>query len=180
VDPLSELALEAARGRQVAWAKLVRATYPDVWRLCAHLVDRQAADDLSQETYLRAVRKLRRFRADGPVRSWLLTIARRVCAAEINDRQRRRDRALDFGSSWTPVDAGDHASRVELQLLLGALTQPRRDAFVLTQIIGCTYEEAAEICECPVGTIRSRVARARHDLIRAVDPGLQERPGESL
>jgi RNA polymerase sigma-70 factor, ECF subfamily len=56
VDDLTALALKAGAGSAGAWAKLVRASYADVWRLCAHLVDRQTADDLAQETYLRAVR----------------------------------------------------------------------------------------------------------------------------
>ncbi len=174
MDPLTELALEAARGDQAAWAGLVRASYADVWRLCAHLVDRQTADDLTQEVYLRAVRKLRRFRADGPVRAWLFTVARRVCAAELSSRQVRRDRALDLdGTAMAHVGSrqSDHAPAVELHLLLDALPVERREAFVLTQLIGCSYEEAATICGCPIGTIRSRVARARSDLIDAMNPG---------
>ena len=71
-------------------AKLVRETQADVWRLCAYLVDPAAADDLAQDTYLRAIPALRRFRGDAPVRTWLLTIARRVCAAEISARSRDR------------------------------------------------------------------------------------------
>jgi RNA polymerase sigma-70 factor, ECF subfamily len=171
VEDLNRLALDAAAGQQVAWARLVRATYLDVWRLCAHLVDRQSADDLTQETFLRAVRKLRRFRGDGPVRAWLFTIARRVCAAEIGGRTRRRDSALDFGLAETVPHAlrtHDHAPAVELNLLLAGLSPERREAFVLTQVIGCSYDEAAAICDCPVGTIRSRVARARDDLVQAV------------
>ena len=61
-----------------------------MWRLCAHLVDPAAADDLTQDTYLRAIAALRRFRGDAPVRTWLLTIARRACAAEISARSRDR------------------------------------------------------------------------------------------
>jgi RNA polymerase sigma-70 factor (ECF subfamily) len=60
--------------------------------------------------------------------------------------------------------AGGHA----LDELITRLGDDRREAFVLTQVIGCSYEEAAEICGVPVGTIRSRVARARGDLIEAV------------
>jgi RNA polymerase sigma-70 factor (ECF subfamily) len=48
--------------------------------------------------------------------------------------------------------------------LMAALDPDRRAAFVLTQMLGCSYAEAAAICDCPVGTIRSRVARAREDL----------------
>ena len=165
VDELTRLAVEAGRGDQEALAAVVRATQTDVWRLCAHLVDPASADDLTQETYLRALRQLKRFRGDGPVRNWLFTIARRVCAAEISARQRRRDTTLDF-AAVRPASEGDSALQVELGMLLEALDPDRRVAFVLTQVMGCSYQETAQICDCPVGTVRSRIARARDDLIR--------------
>jgi RNA polymerase sigma-70 factor (ECF subfamily) len=56
-------------------------------------------------------------------------------------------------------------AQTEAALLIAGLEPDRRVAFVLTQMIGCSYAEAAAICDCPVGPIRSRVARARHDLI---------------
>ena len=64
-------------------------TQGDVWRFCAHLADRARADDLTQETYLRAIPSLRRFRGDSTVMSWLLTIARRVVADELRREGRR-------------------------------------------------------------------------------------------
>jgi RNA polymerase sigma-70 factor (ECF subfamily) len=165
VDELSRLAVSAGKGDQTALVALVRATQRDVWRLCAYLVDTQTADDLTQDTYMRALRQLKRFRGDGPVRSWLLTIARRACAAEIAARQRRRDTALNFGALQHPGD-GDHTLQVELAMLLDSLDPDRRAAFVLTQILGCSYQETAQICGCPIGTVRSRVARARDSLLR--------------
>ena len=65
-----------------------------------------------------------------------------------------------------------------VQDLLTRLEPDRRTAFVLTQMIGLSYHEAAQVCDCPTGTIRSRVARARADLIHAVNPPEQRpRPG---
>ncbi len=165
MDELTRLAVAAGSGNQIALAAVVRATQGDVWRLCAHLVDPGSADDLTQETYLRAVRQLKRFRGEGPIRSWLLTIARRTCATEIAARQRRRDTALDLRAHQHP-STGDHTLQVELQMLLDTLEPDRRAAFVLTQILGCSYEETAQICGCPVGTVRSRVARARDALLQ--------------
>jgi RNA polymerase sigma-70 factor, ECF subfamily len=175
MDELTRLARAARRGDGAALASLVQQTQPDVWRLCAHLVDPAAADNLTQDTYLRAVGALRGFRGDAPVRTWLLTIARRACAAEIGARQRDRELASRLaalppaGPAGRAAEAGAHA---EVHLLLARLDPDRRAALVLTQLIGCSYAEAAAICGCPVGTIRSRVARAREDLVTmTADPG---------
>jgi RNA polymerase sigma-70 factor (ECF subfamily) len=59
----------------------------------------------------------------------------------------------------------DHAEAHGTRALLALLAEDRRAAFVLTQLLGYSYAEAAEVCGCPVGTIRSRVARAREDLL---------------
>src|ERR1700744_5038716 len=93
MDDLTSLARAAGRGDRGALARLVRETQGDVWRLCAHLVDLPSADDLTQDTYLRALGALARFRGDAPVRVWLLAIARRACAAEIAARAKDRQLA---------------------------------------------------------------------------------------
>jgi RNA polymerase sigma-70 factor, ECF subfamily len=167
VDELTSLARAAARGDRHALTTFIQRTQGDVWRFCAHLVEPAAADDLAQETYLRAIPALRRFRGDAQVRAWLLTIARRVCAAEIGARSRERqlavrlaaDPSASFGQQPQPPGA-----QAAVDLLLAALEPDRRAAFVLTQLLGCSYAEAATVCGCPLGTIRSRVARAREDL----------------
>jgi RNA polymerase sigma-70 factor (ECF subfamily) len=166
VDELTSLARAAGRGDRAALAVFIRQTQGDVWRFCAHLVDPAVADDLAQETYLRAIRALSRFRGDAPVRSWLLTIARRACAAEIDTRSKSRELSarLAAESVTGPSSVPEPGGQATIGLLLDALDADRRAAFVLTQMIGCSYAEAADICGCPVGTIRSRVARARADL----------------
>jgi RNA polymerase sigma-70 factor, ECF subfamily len=174
VDELTRLARTAGRGDATALALLVEQTQSDVWRLCAHLVDPAAADDLAQETYLRAIGALKGFRGDAPVRTWLLTIARRVCALEISTRTRDRELSARLAAApsaglWQAPEAGSQATTT---MLVAELEPDRRAAFVLTQMIGCSYAEAAAVCGCPVGTIRSRVARAREDLIAMMaEPG---------
>ncbi len=64
--------------------------------------------------------------------------------------------------------ADDPAAGSAVRDLVDALPEERRSAFVLTQVLGCSYEEAATICDVPVGTIRSRVARAREQLATAL------------
>ena len=166
---LSELALAAGRGDPDALTEFVTRTSAVVWRVCAALVDRASADDLAQDTYLRAVRSLPTYRAESPPLPWLLTIARRVCAEEITRRQRDRRTATRLAAE-RPVPAGDAAGRVELLDALARLPRHRREALVLTCVVGLSYAEAAAVCGCPTGTIRSRLARARADLARSLWP----------
>jgi RNA polymerase sigma-70 factor (ECF subfamily) len=63
---------------------------------------------------------------------------------------------------------------VLLGQLVAALHPDRHEAFVLTQVLDLSYAEAAQVCGCPIGTIRSRVARAREDLVRALDAGVTD------
>jgi len=178
VDDLSLMARAAAAGDRIALADLVAATQADVWRLCAHLVDRDGADDLTQETYLRAIPALARFRGDSSLRTWLLQIARHTCADEI--RRRRRGRALLDRVRGVQQPGPAAGGSVELDDLVARLDPDRRAAFVLTQVLGLSYLEAAEVCGCPVGTIRSRVARARTDLVEAMRPEADEVPARRL
>ena len=167
MDELTSLARAAGRGDLAALTSLIRQTQHDVWRLCAHLVDPASADDLAQDTYLRAIPALRRFRGDAPVRIWLLAIARRACAAEIGARSRDRQLAVRLAAAAHAAQGqptAEPGAQAMADDLLAALEPGRRGAFVLTQMLGCSYAEAAAVCGCPVGTIRSRVARAREDL----------------
>ncbi len=161
-DPLTELALRAQAGDRVALSDLVRATQADVWRVCAHLADRGQADDLTQEVYVRALRSLPTFRGDSSARTWLLAIARHTAIDSVRASVRRRAMVAKIRP---PEPADDTSASADFEDLLAGLDPDRRSAFVLTQVAGCSYDEAAEICGCPVGTIRSRVARARADLI---------------
>ncbi|MFD2414909.1 sigma-70 family RNA polymerase sigma factor [Amycolatopsis pigmentata] len=166
---ITALALAAGRGDRRALADWVRATQADVWHLVAHLTDVHRADGLTQETYLRALSSLPRFAGRSSSRTWLLSIARRVVVDHIRCSSTRF--RLTRHPEWDPIADARHGDQVgfedivELTLLLDALEPERREALVLTQILGLTYHEAAEICRCPVGTIRSRVARARDDLL---------------
>ncbi|CCG02015.1 sigma-70 family RNA polymerase sigma factor [Blastococcus saxobsidens] len=184
MDDLARLAADAAEGDPLAAAALVRATQSDVWRLCATLGDRDAADDLTQETYLRAFGSLHRFEARSSVRTWLLTIARRVCADALRTRRRRRltlvREAADL-ELLAPESGGDAvAEGAAVTDLLGRLEPDRREAFALTQLLGLSYAEAAEVAGCPVGTIRSRVARARADLVSSLGGVNGSTPGRDV
>lgn len=165
-DPLRELLDKAAEGDDRALGELVRRTQPDIWRLCTALGSRGEEDDLVQETYLRAMRSLDKYRGDAPVRAWLMAISRNVCADHVRRRVRDR-RLIDRISSRTVETSApgpEPANRI-----LDILDTDRREAFVLTQLLDLSYDEAAAVLDCPVGTIRSRVFRARAELAAAVE-----------
>ncbi|MCX4474074.1 sigma-70 family RNA polymerase sigma factor [Micromonospora sp. NBC_01655] len=164
----------AARGGDpVAQAAFVRATQAEVWRFAAALVDRDSADDLTQETYLRAFRALPRFEGRSSARTWLLGIARRACADHLRTVVRRRrlaERLVTHAHTDRPYP--DPAGQLGAADLVRRLPAERRGAFVLTQLLGLSYAEAATVEGVPVGTIRSRVARARADLVEAAGDAL--------
>ncbi|MDH6218782.1 sigma-70 family RNA polymerase sigma factor [Streptomyces pseudovenezuelae] len=170
-ESITAWALAARTGDQAAVERFVHALHRDVRRYVAHLcADPQAVDDLAQDTFLRALGSLHRFEGRSSARSWLLSIARRAVIDGYRYaavRPRRSDAA-----DWEP--AAERAQPrglpgfddgVVLLDLLAALPDERREAFILTQLLGLPYAEAAALSDCPVGTVRSRVARARATLV---------------
>jgi len=166
---ITALALAARDGDRAASERFIAATQRDVWRFLAHLDSPATADDLTQETYLRALRGLHTFSARSSARAWLLAIARRVVIDQIRraSARRRHTATGDAATIEPPQPAGlpGFDEGIALADLISRLDPDRREAFVLTQVNRLSYAEAAEVCDCPIGTVRSRVARARDDLI---------------
>jgi RNA polymerase sigma-70 factor (ECF subfamily) len=171
VDELTRLFLAARDGDRTALLHAIRTSQADVWRLAYHLVGPDDADDVTQDSFVRAWKALPAFRGESSARTWLLSITRRACVDQVrrNVRRRRLAGRLEARASLpgaaSTVDPGEaHA----VSALVDELPDDQRAAFVLTQVIGCSYEEAAEACGVPIGTIRSRVARAREHLVDEV------------
>jgi RNA polymerase sigma-70 factor (ECF subfamily) len=167
-EAVTELALAAARGNARALEAFIKATQQDVWRFVTYLSDPGTADDLTQETFLRAIGAIERFSGRSSARTWLLSIARRVVADHIRHAQSRPRTAV--GADPDHILGGDRHARgfedlVEVTTMIASLTPEQREALLLTQLLGLPYADAAEVCGCPVGTIRSRVARARDALL---------------
>ncbi|GAB3458573.1 sigma-70 family RNA polymerase sigma factor [Streptomonospora sediminis] len=177
---ITELARAAQSGIPGAADDFVRATRTDVWRFLAHLSDPQTADDLTQETFMRALRSLAGFAGRSPARVWLLAIARRTAAdhfraAAVRPRAARSDGGADAADA-APAHRPSFEEELALDDLLHSLPEPRRTAFVLTQVHGCSYEAAAQATGVPIGTVRSRVARARRDLLAALHRAESDTP----
>jgi len=181
-DEAGVCAALAAQGDQVALGRLIALTQRDVWRYMAFHAHPSDTDDLTQETFLRAIGTLHTFEGRSGIRTWLLVIARRVVIDHLRKRSSRpRSVATDDWQGLvdntlarrgaTNGDRAGFTEMVELDLLLAGLTAQRREALILTQVLGLSYAEAAEVACCPVGTIRSRVARAREDLVAMAEEG---------
>lgn len=180
---ITRQALAAQRGERDAAHAFVLSTRRQLHRLLAYLVAPAHAEDLVQETYLRAFAALPRYEAQSPARLWLLAIARRVAADHI--RLRRRRPALSGVEDWTTAAeragavTSSPANQITIERLISQLDADRRTAFVLTQLLGLSYLEAADVCGCAVGTIRSRVFRARNELVEAMDPPAESGPTDA-
>jgi RNA polymerase sigma-70 factor (ECF subfamily) len=134
-------------------------------------VDR--ADDLVQETILRALANIHSFQPGTNLPAWLFTILRNLFRSEYRKR-RREVEDVDGSFAQTLKSNPDQIGRIEFQefrLALAELPSDQREALILVGASGFSYEEAADICECAVGTIKSRVNRARSRLAKllAVD-----------
>jgi RNA polymerase sigma-70 factor (ECF subfamily) len=128
--------------------------------LCGN-VDR--ADDLVQETLLRAWANIHSFEPGTNMSAWLFTILRNLFRSEY--RKRRREVPDGDGAyAETMKTQPEQSSRVEFEefrTALNKLPTDQREALILVGASGLSYEEAAQICGCPIGTIKSRVNRAR-------------------
>lgn len=172
-EAVTALALSAAKGNGRALEAFIKATQQDVWRFVAYLSDVGSADDLTQETFLRAIGAIPRFSARSSARTWLLAIARHVVADHIR-HVRSRPRTTRGARPEHLIDGDRHArgfeDLVEVTTMIADLTTDQREALLLTQLLGLSYADAATVCGCPVGTIRSRVARARDALLADAEP----------
>ncbi len=131
--------------------------------LCGN-VDR--ADDLVQETMLRALANINSFQPGTNMSAWLFTILRNLFRSEYRKRRREVEDA-DGSYAEGLKSQPEQNSRVEFEefrAALGRLPPDQREALILVGASGFSYEEAADICQCAVGTIKSRVNRARNRL----------------
>lgn len=160
--------LHRARGGDLAaFEQLVREFQADVYRFAWHLTrDRDLADDVTQDAFLRAFRFIGGFRGDRKFGSWLFSIARN-CAMDA--MRRRRFPLLRDPESATGGSVGDAAASAELDAALAAISDEHREAFLLVEVFGLRYQEAADVLGVAVGTVKSRMFRARQALCDALD-----------
>jgi RNA polymerase sigma-70 factor, ECF subfamily len=179
-------AIDVARyqaGNMDAFESLVSRHERAIYQVCARMLpDREDAMDAVQDTFLRVYRALGAFRGDAAFRTWLIGIALNVCrnriasAAERNrkvtssitqeDPENGEARDLDLRDSAPDPESAamGHELRSALDRALGSLAPEHREILVLREIQDMEYEELAQVLSCPVGTVKSRLCRARQAL----------------
>lgn len=135
--------------------------------------DADRADDLVQETLVKAWSNLDSFQEGTNLRAWLFTILRNQFYSEMRKKKREvedADGSLQASLSVPPAQQG-HMDMVDFRRALSQLPDDQREALILVGASGFAYEEAAEICGVAVGTIKSRVSRARLKLVEMLKLG---------
>jgi RNA polymerase sigma-70 factor (ECF subfamily) len=195
VDAL--LVERAKRGDVGAFEMLVVKYQRRIERLISRMVrDVDIVQDIAQEAFIRAYRALPQFRGDSAFYTWLYRIAVNTAKKALVDK--KRDPVV-LQSSLVSGDDGEEPSRGENELSDGetpeallaskeiaatvnaaidALSEDLRQAIVLREIEGLSYEEIADVMNCPIGTVRSRIFRAREAIATKLRPLLGTREGE--
>ena len=134
--------------------------------LCHHAAE---ADDLAQEGLLKAWHGRASYQPGTNLKAWLFTIMRTQFYSDLRSMRRRRD-ALDSASNDDVVPSPEHrAELMDLTAALWRLNPQYREALILVGAGGFSYEEAAELWGCAVGTMKARVSRARRQLAEAME-----------
>ena len=196
-DADAVLVERAKRGDVSAFEMLVVKYQRRIERLISRMVrDADLVQDIAQETFIRAYRALPQFRGESAFYTWLYRIA--VNSAKKALMELKRD-PLVSESAMVSTEDGEEPSRVENELSDGStpesllaskeiaatvnaaiesLSEDLRQAIVLREIEGLSYEEIADVMNCPIGTVRSRIFRAREAIAGKLRPLLGTREGE--
>ncbi len=169
-------------GRAKRFEQTALPHLPAVYRIARHMAGEQAAEDLVQETYLRAWKYFHTFDVATNCRAWLFRILRNVWA----DRWRRPRLEIPFGEKeenvvepyydWEDQFLGQELSG-EVEVALAELPTEYRWAVLLADVEELSYQEIAEVMGCPIGTVMSRINRGRRTLARLLRAFAKERPG---
>jgi RNA polymerase sigma-70 factor (ECF subfamily) len=187
----------AKAGDQRAFEMLVVKYRRRIERLIGRIIrDTALVEDLAQETFIRAYRALPQFRGDAAFYTWLYRIAVNTAKKELADIRRdpvSTESSLargDGDEETSPVESGlnDEATpeavlaskqiAATVNAAIEALSDDLRQAVLLREVEGLSYEEIAELMNCPIGTVRSRIFRAREAIAARLRPLLNTRAGE--
>lgn len=197
IDPDSLLVDRVKRGDMHAFEMLVVKYQRRIQRLVARMVrDPEQVEDIAQETFIRAYRALPQFRGESAFYTWLYRIAVNTAKKTLMDMKRdpvmtesalaSRGESNETSSLENELSSAETpeavlASREIAQTVnaaIEALPEDLRQAIVLREIEGLAYEEIASVMNCPIGTVRSRIFRAREAIAQRLRPLLGTKAGE--
>jgi RNA polymerase sigma-70 factor, ECF subfamily len=163
------LVLRVQRGDEAAFNVLVAKYRRRLLRLAGRMVNnRSEAEDIAQETFIRAYRALKDFRGDAAFYTWLYRIGVNTARSQIGRcaQPPHADLAADRLAHLDTPEEVLHGKQLAARLALAfdALPMAWRTAIVLRELDGLSYQQIAAVMQCPVGTVRSRIARARNAL----------------
>ena len=169
-----DILAEVGAGNVDAYGKIVGRYNGRLYNFIYRFVgDRETAEDIVQETFLRAFRKRKEYRAIANFSTWLFTIAGNLAKSELRRRKRWRMFSLERDEETdTGMELPDESARpdkvaessiadVQIQQAIASLPDNYRQVILLRDVEGMSYQEISEIVDCPVGTVKSRVNRAR-------------------
>ncbi|MFI7632730.1 RNA polymerase sigma factor [Nonomuraea sp. NPDC049400] len=160
------LVVRAQLGERTALAELVARWQAPVWTYVRRMLDAQRADDVTQEIWLAVLRGLPTLREPARFAPWLFTIARRSVTDRLRGQYAREHEARAAGEVVAEDPVETMVDRAELVSALAGLPVPEREILVLFYLEDLSVEDCAQICRIPVGTVKSRLNRARR-LLRA-------------
>ena len=173
------LVARASRGDVEAFTKLVKAHSSLIYRVSLRMLGSDAAEDASQEVWVRVWRNIKTFRGDSAFSTWLYRITMNTCLSMRQRESRREDR--EFSGDEMPYlpeppggDADPEAEalsterREEIEAALGHVRAEHRAALVLRHIEGLSYSEIAQVLEVPDGTAKGWVSRGRAAMLIAL------------
>jgi RNA polymerase sigma-70 factor (ECF subfamily) len=166
----TSLAQRARSGDASAFAALIREHQSKVRGFLRRLTRGNAAlaDDLAQETFLEAHRKIGQYRGDGTFDAWLCGIA---WSRFLMERRKRREEPLESPDETASVDTlSASLARLDLEKAMARLAPAERAALTLCYAFGHSHGEAAEILNLPLGTVKSHVLRGREKLKALLEP----------
>jgi RNA polymerase sigma-70 factor (ECF subfamily) len=156
-----------------AFANNLKDIIPHLRAFAWNLARSHRADDLVQETMLKAWQARARFQGGTSFKAWIFTILRNTFLSELRRQKfERGGKSMDPELHISKPAQDHHIAMLEVREALSRIHPARREALLLVGSAGMSYDEAAEICGCCVGTIKSRVHRARADLQHLLQFGL--------
>lgn len=160
--------IEAAKfGDQIAYNELLKRCYNPVRRYCAAMVSNHYSEDLAQECFLKALKSKIPQENIESVEGFMIHIAKFVCLDFINAKSKISN--IEPTTHLAIYDSYDFEHDDQCDKLMGELNETLKEAFLITQILDFSYEECSEILNIPVGTVRSRVSRAKDILRNIID-----------